>query len=589
MKRIKLIISIFFAFALIISLPNHGDKVIEVVNDGGPKKSDLLSVSPIYINGSSDWVIFNSTHDWCYGTGTKEDPYVIENIIINGGITNNCISIYNSNVDNTIRNCTFFNASAESVIFKNISNGILEKNNILNNPGHGIYLDSCINVSILSNNIYNNDLMGIVTTYCNYTKIIHNNISNSRFGIYIWMNNYDSIIDNSLLYNLDHGLYLKESNFVNISRNIDNYTTDGIGIYLDFCNNATVTKNEACHNDVGIYARGESCYVASNNLRNNSGGLMAQQSYYSTYYKNLIINNTHGIYVDRSTNTFYFNYLDNINDNIYEDISGTNNWDNGTIGNYYSNYTGLDLNGDGIGEDPYYINGRPGYIHGPDNYPIVWQKPLFSVLEPLEGTTFTKEAPSVNVLILQGKIISMWYTINNNETKYYFYSNTTIQQSAWNLLSNGSVKITFYIEDIFGFTNSAQIIIYKDTRIINIIHPTTNEVFEIVPFYEITITEANLDKIWYTFNSGMNKVFITELMGVMDLNLWNQLPNGYVTIRFYVNDTLGNISFNEVIVVKDTPSPPPRGIPGYNLFALIGIISLMAVIAIKFNYHKKIE
>ena len=110
-----------------------------------------------------------------------------------------------------------------------------------------------------------------------------------------------------------------------------------------------------------------------------------------------------------------------------------------------------------------------------------------------------------------------------------------------------------------------------------------NEVFEIAPAYELALTETNLDKMWYSFDGGTNKIFITELIGVMDLTLWNQLSNGYVTIRFYANDTLGNISFDDVIVVKDTPtpSPTPSGIPGYNILLLLGIVSTIAVIIVK--------
>ena len=78
---------------------------------------------------------------------------------------------------------------------------------------------------------------------------------------------------------------------------------------------------------------------------------------------------------------------------------------------------------------------------------------------------------------------------------------------------------------------------------------------------------------------------------MIDLTLWNQLPNGYVTIRFYANDTLGNISFDEVIVVKDTPTPtpPPGAIPGYNVIILLGTISLIAAFIIRSKFNKNIK
>ena len=44
----------------------------------------------------------------------------------------------------------------------------------------------------------------------------------------------------------------------------------------------------------------------------------------------------------------------------------SNAWDNGSQGNYWSNYTGTDNNGDGIGDTPYLV-----YENNQDNYPLM--------------------------------------------------------------------------------------------------------------------------------------------------------------------------------------------------------------------------
>lgn len=64
---------------------------------------------------------------------------------------------------------------------------------------------------------------------------------------------------------------------------------------------------------------------------------------------------------------------------------------------------------------------------------------------------------------------------------------------------------------------------------------------------------------------------------MINQDLWETKSNGYITIKFYVNDTQGNIGFNEVIIVRDAPttSPSPPGISGYNILLLIGIISIV--------------
>ena len=47
---------------------------------------------------------------------------------------------------------------------------------------------------------------------------------------------------------------------------------------------------------------------------------------------------------------------------------GNNKWDNGSEGNYWSNYDGIDANSDGIGDTPYPI---PGLTGSYDNYPLL--------------------------------------------------------------------------------------------------------------------------------------------------------------------------------------------------------------------------
>ena len=168
--------------------------------------------------------------------------------------------------------------------------------------------------------------------------------------------------------------------------------------------------------------------------------------------------------------------------------------------------------------------------------------------------------------------------------------NGTVNQVAWNLLSDGPVTLRFYVNNTFSQIIFSEVQIIRDATspIIPIIDPIMNEIFEIAPAYQISVSDAHLDQMWYSFDQGSTKVVITSMLGVMDQTLWNQLPNGYVIIRFYANDTLGNVSFDEVIVVKDTPTPSPLpGIPGFNVFILLGMMSLIATVIIRSKFTKK--
>jgi len=218
--------------------------------------------------------------------------------------------------------------------------------------------------------------------------------------------------------------------------------------------------------------------------------------------------------------------------------------------------------------------------------------PIIAINNPQNSDVIGATAPNFDISIDELNLDKTWYSLNGGNNITFTGLTGTINQALWDALFEGNVIIRFYANDTLGRIGFVEVTVRKDSEapIISIVTPNMNEVFEITPAYEIAITEANLDKIWYTFDGGINNIFITELIGIMDLNLWNHLPNVYITIRFYANDTLGNISFDEVIVVKDTPTtnPSPGGIPGYNTFLLIGIICVVSVILIKKRNKNKV-
>ncbi|GAH00517.1 unnamed protein product, partial [marine sediment metagenome] len=89
-----------------------------IQNDDG-NKIGHLKVSgyenPIEINGSATGVgahnwTWAKAQPWCTGNGTESEPYIIEDIIINGEGSDQCIGIYESNEYFIISNCTFYNS-----------------------------------------------------------------------------------------------------------------------------------------------------------------------------------------------------------------------------------------------------------------------------------------------------------------------------------------------------------------------------------------------------------------------------------------------------------------------------------------------
>ncbi len=299
-----------------------------------PKSSGHWVMGPLHIDdtGSGDYTWAEAElEDWCSGNGSLLNPYLLENITIDAKWLDNAILIENSNINYfTIRNCTVMNSGTildahAGIELMYTSKGTIEDNICLNNIKTGIYLQSdCYNNTIQNNYIYNSSTsLRLYQSYAN--EVLDNNITEGTTGIYIGhTSDFNTIIDNTITTHT-YGIQTKSSSHNNtiVNNYINAITNTGISINPG-CNNNTLEMNNINGSSHGIAIGGNGSIIYGNFLTDNSGVNGADNGYY-------------------------------------------NRWDNGTIGNYWDDYGGDDLDNDGIGDTPYDI---PGSANSQDNYPI---------------------------------------------------------------------------------------------------------------------------------------------------------------------------------------------------------------------------
>ncbi|MEJ2248441.1 MAG: LamG domain-containing protein [Candidatus Lokiarchaeota archaeon] len=186
--------------------------------------------------------------------------------------------------------------------------------------------------------------------------------------------------------------------------------------------------------------------------------------------------------------------------------------------------------------------------------------PIIMINFPNPYGLFGDNAPSFNVYINDSNIINMrWYTIDGGETNISFTSNGTINQFLWNSRGNGTVIIQFFATDSLGNVGTSQVIVRKDIEQPSIVinSPIENEFFKTTsPEFDITTSDpGGIDTQWYTIDGGITNFIFAGSIGSINQTAWNGQPDGNVTIRFYANDTMGNIAWQELTVRKDIILP----------------------------------
>ena len=483
------------------------------------------------INCSNNIILGNTaygnTQHGIYLVSNSNKNTISGNIVYSNG--DHGIYLLNEYDNNTIsENTAYSNGDNGIYLLNECDNNTISGNTAYSNGDNGIYLDNhCDGNTISGNTANDNELCGIdLDNNCN--NIVSGNIvtNNVEWGIYLYTcdNNiiWGNTVSNIGTSNQDFGIFIRSGSDNNtISGNTANDNRLH-GIYLDNnCNNNTILGNTANNNaDFGIrlYNNCNNNTILGNTVNgNHQYGI--ELSYYctnNTILENVIhYNYQYGMVISIScySNLIYLNEFKN-QYNARDD--GNNKWDNGTIGNYWDDYEGVDADDNGIGDTPYDVPPAGGSV---DNFPI-WEDgiDIGSLHVEVFDQIFTEESFNITFFIhnstnfgIEFASVQVWWNgvdvsadVQNLSNGYYFISldSITVTQGEDPILFNMTVSASGYEDKYFEI----YIVVYpsdlvEDTLEFEIIDQSfSTEQFNIT-FFIYNTTGDGIDfatfKIWW--------------------------------------------------------------------------------------------
>lgn len=265
------------------------------------------------------------------------------------------------------------------------SSGFALLNNVISESFFGILIEKSD-----QGRIYDNKIAGKATREdqsgngvhlwdCDSIKIVGNEVFGMRDGIYLEFVDGSVVSDNHSHHNVRYGLHFMFSNHDEYSRNhferngagvavmfskwirmlentfVQNWGSASYGLLLKEIYDGEVVNNTFDRNTIAVYVDGSSRISYSNNLFRQNGWAIKISGgcYANSFTANDFIGNSFGI-----------SYNSMLNDNTFN-------------GNYWSDYSGYDLDKNGIGDVPYRPVKLFSYIANKTPEAIVLMRSLF--------------------------------------------------------------------------------------------------------------------------------------------------------------------------------------------------------------------
>ena len=276
------------------------------------------------------------------GNGSKDNPFIVENHIINVCSKNEIgVLIYNITQFFILQNIQVFQCPSipdlvtTGIFLNNTSNGIIRNcstygthfgfqlyysfnNTLLNNIANSdreafdIFISS---QNYISDNIIINDFHGILVEEFSSDNIISNNfINNTNQGIFLELFVKSNIIKFNHITDSDLGIYVYSSGLNLIEFNIvENINNTGILISASdsvFSSNSNEIINNTVSNNNGtgieLYGSNSNEFISNTVSNNKDFGFSIKQSNNNSFIGNIVLNNNQDFFTDSDSpsNTF---------------------------------------------------------------------------------------------------------------------------------------------------------------------------------------------------------------------------------------------------------------------------------------------
>ncbi|MFW9850480.1 MAG: right-handed parallel beta-helix repeat-containing protein [Candidatus Thorarchaeota archaeon] len=203
--------------------PEIGEPVREFV------MSQYITHSSISINNDTEF-----QNEGFSGSGTSEDPFIIENIFFNSTFFN-AVDIVNTRAYFIIRGCKIL-AEGMGIYLFNVSNGLIE-DCIIQGNGSGIYVDNSTNM-IIDDCEFLLSYIGIEEYGSSNSTIRDSKFHHNDWGIYL-ESTYDTRIQSCTIYSNLRGIQLDEETYnITVFSNSLCWNGNHVGGFLQTHDNA---------------------------------------------------------------------------------------------------------------------------------------------------------------------------------------------------------------------------------------------------------------------------------------------------------------------------------------------------------------